>query len=449
MDTENKIAEQAAEIARLTKTIAWYQGQAGQRIGEAARAGIMGAQPTMPTTAAEVIAFIGSNYDAMHERGFSGERLALDDVRFELTVHDLLSAFSDARDFPFEFAVPAAPAVDRNAALEEAAMICERLAKLYDDPKVGYDNGYTMGATRAAQEIRAIKDAAPASVPQPTDAAAFKNFHRALCGRFNYTHDDQFWWRDQVSLIEHIAASVPQLAVPQGDLSDDGIVKVLASFGIDADKSKYGFPELQVSTNIPGIRKIVAAYLAAAPAAPLPELTGPSAGSIGEDATFDDLLADYKLAESRSSYAKALAALVAYIDRRYAASPSPAPAQQQEPSDLSKRLREIASDKDADATSFLKHQLILAADEIERLRTAKSHLILQAQIWHCEAKSQRATVTGILARLGLPENDWEAKRLIVAHIAKLTGAPVPRMGSITSKESVEPAAPGASTEDKQ
>lgn len=54
------------------------------------------------------------------------------------------------------------------------------------------------------------------------------------------------------------------LAVPH--LSDDQIVKVLASLGIDADKSKYGFPELQVGTTVPNIRKIVAAYLAAAPA---------------------------------------------------------------------------------------------------------------------------------------------------------------------------------------
>ena len=33
----------------------------------------------------------------------------------------------------------------------------------------------------------------------------FKNFHRLLCERFNYPHDEESWWRDQVSLIEHIA----------------------------------------------------------------------------------------------------------------------------------------------------------------------------------------------------------------------------------------------------
>jgi hypothetical protein len=45
-------------------------------------------------------------------------------------------------------------------------------------------------------------------------------------------------------------------------LTDDEIVKVLASLGTDATKSKYGFDVLQVHTTVPGIREIVAAYLA-------------------------------------------------------------------------------------------------------------------------------------------------------------------------------------------
>lgn len=50
------------------------------------------------------------------------------------------------------------------------------------------------------------------------------------------------------------------------ELTDDEIVKVLASLGIDTYPSKYGFPELQVSaTSVPTIRDIVAAYLAATP----------------------------------------------------------------------------------------------------------------------------------------------------------------------------------------
>lgn len=37
----------------------------------------------------------------------------------------------------------------------------------------------------------------------------FKNFHRVLCERFDYTHDNIYWRRDQVSLIEWIAKQPP------------------------------------------------------------------------------------------------------------------------------------------------------------------------------------------------------------------------------------------------
>ncbi len=33
----------------------------------------------------------------------------------------------------------------------------------------------------------------------------FKNFHRLLCERFGYVHDDRDWKRDQLSLMEWIA----------------------------------------------------------------------------------------------------------------------------------------------------------------------------------------------------------------------------------------------------
>jgi hypothetical protein len=36
---------------------------------------------------------------------------------------------------------------------------------------------------------------------------AFKNFHRLLCERFGYGHDEKDWQRDQLSLIEWIANS--------------------------------------------------------------------------------------------------------------------------------------------------------------------------------------------------------------------------------------------------
>jgi hypothetical protein len=41
--------------------------------------------------------------------------------------------------------------------------------------------------------------------------ASFKNFHRSLCARFGYVHDDRDWQRDQVSLEEHIAGQLNDL----------------------------------------------------------------------------------------------------------------------------------------------------------------------------------------------------------------------------------------------
>ena len=40
--------------------------------------------------------------------------------------------------------------------------------------------------------------------------ADFKNFHKSLCRRFGYTHDEKFWWRDTVSLEEFIAAKIAE-----------------------------------------------------------------------------------------------------------------------------------------------------------------------------------------------------------------------------------------------
>jgi hypothetical protein len=40
--------------------------------------------------------------------------------------------------------------------------------------------------------------------------SAFKNFHRMLCDRFEYTHDAVDWQRDQVSLMEWIADRMPK-----------------------------------------------------------------------------------------------------------------------------------------------------------------------------------------------------------------------------------------------
>ena len=55
--------------------------------------------------------------------------------------------------------------------------------------------------------FRAALTATASAEPVVTeDAHQFKNFHRLLCERFGYCHDEKDWRRDKVSLIEHIAA---------------------------------------------------------------------------------------------------------------------------------------------------------------------------------------------------------------------------------------------------
>jgi hypothetical protein len=52
------------------------------------------ATPSLPSTPDEVIAFIGSNFDSSHTQGDKA------DWRYQVSVHDLLSAFSEWQDFP-------------------------------------------------------------------------------------------------------------------------------------------------------------------------------------------------------------------------------------------------------------------------------------------------------------------------------------------------------------
>lgn len=48
--------------------------------------------------------------------------------------------------------------------------------------------------------------------------ASFKNFHRSLCERFGYFHDEIDWQRDQASLEEHIAAQFSHVNAENGAL---------------------------------------------------------------------------------------------------------------------------------------------------------------------------------------------------------------------------------------
>lgn len=80
-----------------------------------------------------------------------------------------------------------------------------------------------MAVWRSRTVLADICDAALSAIEADggaDDSHAFKNFHRLLCERFDYTHDEKDWRRDQVSLIEWIArraalsASVPDGVEP-------------------------------------------------------------------------------------------------------------------------------------------------------------------------------------------------------------------------------------------
>jgi hypothetical protein len=52
----------------------------------------------------------------------------------------------------------------------------------------------------------------------------------------------------------------------------------------------------------------------------------------------------------------------------------------------------------------------------------KENVVQQARQWAQEARMQRSTVIGILKALGLPERDWEAQSLVLAHVASIKSA---------------------------
>lgn len=85
-----------------------------------------------------------------------------------------------------------------------------------NDPRTYAGPGAAQSACQEhyAQLIRSALVEAPQPAPsvREDDSHAFKNFHRLLCERFGYTHDEKDWRRDQVSLIEWIAK---RLSPPQ------------------------------------------------------------------------------------------------------------------------------------------------------------------------------------------------------------------------------------------
>ncbi len=93
--------------------------------------------PAIPKTPQEVIDFIGGNFNSMTKFSVEGS-LPLEDVRYSLTVHDLLSAFYEHLDLP-----------SHDDILEKAAKVCDEAP---DDPYP-----YADQSEFCAHAIRALK----------------------------------------------------------------------------------------------------------------------------------------------------------------------------------------------------------------------------------------------------------------------------------------------------
>lgn len=87
-------------------------------------------------------------------------------------------------------------------------------------------------------QARAASPQLVAQTAESTDSE-FKNFHRLLCERFDYTHDDKDWKRDQLSLIEWIAAA-PQPELTERAITDEQISLLAAEYSSVLRGSKIG-----------------------------------------------------------------------------------------------------------------------------------------------------------------------------------------------------------------
>jgi hypothetical protein len=104
------------------------------------------------------------------------------------------------------------PGADPVAVAHGPAADMERLRKELDDYYTRLRRDQYL-ATLPVVEPGAL-GAVQAPAVGADDAHAFKNFHRLLCERFGYSHDEKDWRRDQLSLIEFIAAKVAVGAAP-------------------------------------------------------------------------------------------------------------------------------------------------------------------------------------------------------------------------------------------
>lgn len=85
-----------------------------------------------------------------------------------------------------------------------------RAEKAEADAKMWYGKLQELRSTTQQEKLSAK---VPPSEEREQVEASFKNFHRALCARFDYPHDPCAWRRDQVSLEDHIAIKIEKAEV--------------------------------------------------------------------------------------------------------------------------------------------------------------------------------------------------------------------------------------------
>ncbi len=100
---------------------------------------------------------------------------------------------------------------DRLAALVEAQQPATHVQQSAEIEHVAGD------VSKNGAESNMAQQPAPSAAAAITDTEAFQNFHRLLCARFGYVHDERDWRRDQLSLVEHIARQAQPSPTPQAD----------------------------------------------------------------------------------------------------------------------------------------------------------------------------------------------------------------------------------------
>lgn len=78
---------------------------------------------------------------------------------------------------------------------------------------------------------------------QASVAAAFKEFHRALCERFGYIHDENNWSGDLQGLIAHIAGRLEENAGRDASESKKVVYGCVTTHSVTGQQFFYRWPE--------------------------------------------------------------------------------------------------------------------------------------------------------------------------------------------------------------